>query len=126
MADVSAHFVHIPDHCVTWCPAWRAARMSEPSDRPMWDGMAVAGNGDGLPRQRKAVNPCSPTLTGGPHVFISVRGCSDNNAEGCRQLYELSVIAQVGRGFSGLVRNQAVLVILILVIVLVIGGVIFP
>jgi len=36
------------------------------------------------------------------------------------------VISQVGRGFSGLVRNQAVLVILILVIVLVIGGVIFP
>ena len=55
-------------------------------------------------------------------MFISVRGCSDNNAEGCRQLYELSVISQV----SNVLRNQAALVFLGLVIVLVIGGVIFP
>ena len=55
-------------------------------------------------------------------MFISVRGCSDNNAGGCRQLYELSVISQV----SNVLRNQAALVFLGLVIVLVIGGVIFP
>jgi hypothetical protein len=59
-------------------------------------------------------------------VFISVRGCSDNNAGGCRQLYELSVMSQVSNGLPGLLRNQAVLVILIVVIVVVIGGVIFP
>jgi len=51
-------------------------------------------------------------------VLISVRGCSDNNAGGCRQLYELSVISQV----SNVLRNHAAL----LIIVLVIGGVIFP
>ena len=45
---------------------------------------------------------------------------------GSRQLYELSMMAQVSNGFSGLLRNQAVLLILSLVIVLVIGGVIFP
>src|SRR5205807_5015124 len=33
VAGVSAHFVHTPVHCVTWCPAWRTARMSEPSAR---------------------------------------------------------------------------------------------
>lgn len=56
-------------------------------------------------------------------MFISVRGCSDNNAGGCRQLYELSVVSQVS---NGLMRNQAVLVILGLLLVLVVGGVIFP
>jgi hypothetical protein len=55
-------------------------------------------------------------------VFISVRGCSDNNAGGCRQLNELSVISQV----SNVLRNHAALLILVLVIILVIGGVIFP
>ena len=30
---VSAHLVHIHVHRVTWSPAWRAARMSEPSAR---------------------------------------------------------------------------------------------
>jgi hypothetical protein len=56
-------------------------------------------------------------------VFISVRGCTDNNAGGCRQLYELSLISQVS---NGLVRNQAVLLIVGLVIILVIGGVVLP
>jgi hypothetical protein len=45
---------------------------------------------------------------------------------GFRQVYELSVMAQVSNGFSGLLRNQAVLLIIGLVIILVIGGVIFP
>ena len=69
-----------PLHCVTWYPAWRAGKMSVLSARTMSDGMAVTGTDDGLPRQRKAVNLSSPTPTGGPHVFISVRGCTDNNA----------------------------------------------
>ena len=56
-------------------------------------------------------------------MFISVRGCTDNNSGGCRQLYELSVISQVS---NGLMRNQAVLLIVGLVIILVIGGVILP
>jgi hypothetical protein len=56
-------------------------------------------------------------------VFISVRGCTDNNAGGCRQLYDLSLISQVS---NGLMRNQAVLLIVGLVIILVIGGVVFP
>ena len=45
-----------------------------------------------------------------PHVLNSVRGCiCDGEAGGFRQLYELSVIAQVNNGFSGLLRNQAAL-----------------
>jgi hypothetical protein len=56
-------------------------------------------------------------------VFISVRGCTDNNAGGCRQLYDLSLISQVS---NGLMRNQAVLLIVGLVIILVIGGVVLP
>ena len=56
-------------------------------------------------------------------MFISVRGCSDNNAGGCRQLYELSMMSQVS---NGLLKNQVVLLILGLLLVLVIGGVIFP
>lgn len=56
-------------------------------------------------------------------MFISVRGCTDNNAGGCRQLYDLSLISQVS---NGLMRNQAVLLIVGLVIILVIGGVVLP
>jgi hypothetical protein len=55
-------------------------------------------------------------------VFISVRGCTDKTAGGCRQLYRLSAISQV----SNVLRNQVVLLILGLVVVLVIGGVILP
>jgi threonine/homoserine/homoserine lactone efflux protein len=55
-------------------------------------------------------------------MFISVRGCSVKTAGGCRQLYGLSVISQV----SNVLRNHAALVIIALVVVLVIGGVIFP
>jgi hypothetical protein len=56
-------------------------------------------------------------------VFISVRGCTDNTeAGGCRHLYELSVISQV----SNVLRNHGALLILVLVIVMVTGGVIFP
>jgi hypothetical protein len=33
VVGVSAHVVHIHVHRVTWSPAWRAARMSEPSAR---------------------------------------------------------------------------------------------
>ena len=84
------------------------------------DGVAAPRNGDGLPRQRKAVNPCSPTPDGRPHVLTSVRGCICNSeAGGSRRIYELSMMAQVS---NGLVRNQALLVILGLVVVLVIGG----
>jgi len=55
-------------------------------------------------------------------VFISVRGCTDKTAGGCRKLYELSVISQV----SNVLRNHGALLILGLVVILVIGGVIFP
>ena len=56
-------------------------------------------------------------------MLTSVRGCTHNfEAGGSRQLYELSMMSQV----SNVLRNQAVLLILGLVIVLVIGGVIFP
>jgi hypothetical protein len=60
-------------------------------------------------------------------MFISVRGCTDNpEAGGSRQLYGLSVMAQVSNGLPGLLRNHAMLLILVLVIVLVTAGVIFP
>jgi len=60
-------------------------------------------------------------------VFTSVRGCICNGeVGGSRRIYELSVMAQVSNDASGLLRNQAALLILGLLIVLLIGGVIFP
>ncbi len=60
-------------------------------------------------------------------MLTSVRGCICNGeAGGSRPVYELSMIAQVSNSLPGLLRNQAVLVILGLMLVLVIGGVIFP
>jgi hypothetical protein len=57
-------------------------------------------------------------------VLTSVRGCICNGeVGGSRRIYELSMIAQVS---NGLARNQVVLLILGLLLVLVIGGVIFP
>jgi hypothetical protein len=38
-AGVFAHLVHTTVHGLTWCPAWRPARMSEPSAR------TVSGDG---------------------------------------------------------------------------------
>jgi hypothetical protein len=60
-------------------------------------------------------------------VLTSVRGCICNGeAGGSRQFCELSMMAQVSNSLPGLLRNQAVLLILALVIVLVSAGVIFP
>jgi hypothetical protein len=60
-------------------------------------------------------------------MFINVRGCPDNpEAGGSRQLYGLSVMAQVSNGLPGLLRNHTALLIVALGIILVIGGVIFP
>lgn len=57
----------------------------------------------------------------------SVRGCTHIFEAGRpRQLYELSMMAQVSNGLPGLLRNQAALVILGVLLVLVIVGVIFP
>jgi hypothetical protein len=60
-------------------------------------------------------------------VLTSVRGCTHIFEAGRpRQLCELSMIAQVSNGLPGLLRNQAVPLILGLVIILVIGGVLLP
>jgi hypothetical protein len=63
-------------------------------------------------------------------VLNSVRGyIGTSEAESSRQLYRISVIAQVSRDLPGLLRNQAALLILGLLVVLLIvliGGVIFP
>ena len=59
-------------------------------------------------------------------MFISVRGCTDNSIGSCRQLDELSVISQASNDFPGLIRSQAVLLIIGLAIVLVAAGVILP
>jgi hypothetical protein len=60
-------------------------------------------------------------------VLNSVRGCiCAREAGGSRQVYRLSVIAQVSRDIPGLLRSQAALLILLLVIILVTGGVILP
>ena len=57
-------------------------------------------------------------------MLISVRGCICNGeVGGFRQVYELSVMAQVS---NGLARNQVALLILGLLAILVTGGVIFP
>ena len=55
-------------------------------------------------------------------MLISVRGCTDKTAGGCRQLYKLSVIFQA----SNALRNHVALLILVLVIIVVIGGVMLP
>ena len=60
-------------------------------------------------------------------MLTSVRGCICNGeVAGSRRIYELSVMAQVSKDLPGLLGNQAVLLILGLLIILVIGGVIFP
>ncbi len=60
-------------------------------------------------------------------MLNSVRGCICNGeGGGGRQLYELSVMSQVSNGFSGLVRSQAALLILGVLVVLVVAGVILP
>ncbi len=60
-------------------------------------------------------------------MLTSVRGCICNGeVGGSRRIYELSMMSQVSNSLPGLLRNQAVLVILVLVIVLVMGGVILP
>jgi hypothetical protein len=60
-------------------------------------------------------------------MLNSVRGCiCTREAGGFRQPYERSAIAQVNNGFSELLRSQAALLILGLIVVLVAGGVIFP
>ena len=57
-------------------------------------------------------------------MLTSVRGCTHNlEAGGSRKFCELSMMAQVS---NGLMRNQAVLLIVGLVIILVIGGVVLP
>jgi hypothetical protein len=57
-------------------------------------------------------------------VLNSVRGCICNSeAARVRQLYEVSMMSQVNYGFSGLMRSQAALLILV---VLMVGGVIMP
>ena len=60
-------------------------------------------------------------------MLNSVRGClCTREVGGSRQAYRLSVIAQVSRDMPGLLRSQAALLILGLLIVLMIIGVIFP
>lgn len=60
-------------------------------------------------------------------MVTSVRGSScHGEVAGSRRIYELSVMAQVSKDLPGLLGNQAVLLILGLLIVLVTGGVIFP
>ena len=60
-------------------------------------------------------------------MLNSVRGCICNGeGGGGRQLYELSVMSQVSSGFSGLVRSQATMLILGLLVVLVVAAVILP
>lgn len=60
-------------------------------------------------------------------MLTSVRGCICNSEAGSfRRIYELSMMSQVSRDLPGLLRNQAVLLILGLLIVLVVGGVIMP
>jgi hypothetical protein len=60
-------------------------------------------------------------------VITSVRGCICNSEGGSfRRIYELSMMSQVSSGLSGLLRNEAVLIIVGMVIFLVIGGVVLP
>ena len=60
-------------------------------------------------------------------MLTSVREYICNGeAGGSRQIYELSIMAQVSNGLSGLLRSQGVLLVLVLLIVLVIVGVMYP
>jgi len=60
-------------------------------------------------------------------VLNSVRECLCNReVGGSRQVYRLSVIAQVSKHLPGLLGNQAVLLVLGLLVLFVMGGVIFP
>ena len=59
-------------------------------------------------------------------MLNSLRGCiCDGEAAKFRRGYDLTLMAQLSRDIPGLMRNQAALLLLGLLIVLVIGGVIF-
>ena len=56
-------------------------------------------------------------------MFTSVRGCICNGeVGGSRPIYELSMMAQVSNSLPGLLNNQAVLVIIVVVVRLVTRG----
>jgi hypothetical protein len=60
-------------------------------------------------------------------VLNSLRGyICDGEAGSPRRVYDLTLMAQVSRDIPGLMRNQAMLLITILVIILVTGGVVLP
>lgn len=60
-------------------------------------------------------------------MITSVRGCiCTRGVGGPGRIYEISMLAQFSNGLSGLLRSQAALVILGVLLVLVIVGVIFP
>lgn len=60
-------------------------------------------------------------------MLNSLRGCiCDGEAGSPRRVHDLTLMAQVSRDIPGLMRNQAALLILVLVIILVTGGVVWP
>jgi hypothetical protein len=60
-------------------------------------------------------------------VLNSVRGClSASEAEGIRQVCRFSASAQISEGISGIARNPLAVAATVLLLVLIIGGVLFP
>ncbi len=60
-------------------------------------------------------------------MVTSVRGCiCTSEVLGSRRIYGLSMMAQVSKDLPELLRNQAVLLVLVLLVLLVMGGVILP
>jgi len=64
-AGVGAHRVHTAYQFVAPVGRRQPGKMKGHCAMYVLDGVAAPGNGDGLPRQRKAVNPASTTSTGG-------------------------------------------------------------
>ena len=60
-------------------------------------------------------------------MFTTLRGCIySSEVRGSRPVATLPVIAQVSRGVPELLKSQTALLVLALLIVLLVGGVIFP
>ena len=102
--------------------SWRRAAVA---CRMFSDGAAVTTNGDGLPQQRKAVDPTRTTIWR-PYVHVSVRECISTREAGCPCVVpRFHAFAQVGT-VSKILSSQDALVVLGILAILVMVLVILP
>jgi hypothetical protein len=91
------------------------------------DGTVGTGKGDGLPRQRKAVNSQSARLHQEPHVLNRVRQSARALAgPSANRLGQLALLAQAKTAINKIAGGQWTLALVVLIAVLLIVGVLWP